>query len=228
MAKKVKKPEKAKPETAPSRQKRGYDSTRRQAQAVETRRQILEAARALFTERGYVGTTMEAIAREGGVAVETVYSAFGTKRAVLSRLVSIAIVGDDDPIPLVDRPEVQAAMREQDQHRKIRMFARQMREISERVGPIWHVMRVAEQVEPEIAELVRDGVRGRFNGMSQFVTSLWSHGPLRDGLTPSAAAETVWTLTSAEVHRLLTVDRGWSGDRYEDWLNDALVRLLLP
>jgi AcrR family transcriptional regulator len=223
MAKKVKRPE-----NPPARGKRAYDSTRRQAQAAETRRQILEAARELFTERGYVATTMEAIAGEAGVAVETVYAGFGTKRALLSRLVGMAVVGDDQPIPLIDRPEIQATIREHDQRRQIRMFARQMRGISERVGPIWHAMRVAEQVEPDIAELVRDGIRGRFSGMSQFVVALCSNGPLRDGLTPSLAAETVWTLTSAEVHRLLTVDRGWSGDRFEDWLNDALVRLLLP
>ena len=208
--------------------KRRYDSARRQAQAADTRLQVVEAARRLFTDRGYVGTTIEAIAREAGVAAETVYAAFGSKRAVLQRLVGVSIVGDDKPIPLVDRPDVLEMIQEPDQRRQIRLLAKQMRGIQERMGPIWRVMREAERAEPDIASMVQDGIRGRFVGMSQFVVVLCSKGPLREGLTVSVAQETVWAMTSAEVHRLFTVDRGWSGDRYEQWVAGVLNRLLLP
>jgi AcrR family transcriptional regulator len=208
--------------------KRAYDSSRRQAQAAETQRQIVEAARRLFTERGYAGTTIEAIAGAAGVAAETVYAAFGSKRAVLQRLVGVSLVGDDKPIPMVDRPIVQAMIREPDQRRQIQLLAQQFREISERVGPVWWVMRAAEQGDPEIASMVKDGIRGRFSGMSQFAVVLSSKGPLREGLTTSGVAETVWAVTSPDVHHLLTVDRGWSGDRYEQWVADTLIRLLLP
>ena len=208
--------------------KRPYDSSRRQAQAAETRRQIVEAARGLFTERGYAGTTIEAIASAAGVAAETVYAGFGSKRAVLQRLVAVSVVGDEEAIPMVDRPIVQEMIREPDQRRQIRLQAKMSREVGERLGPIWRVMRAAEQGDPEIESMVKDGNRGRLGGMSQFAAVLASKGPLRDGLATSTAADTVWAVTSLELHRLLTVDRGWSGDRYEQWVADTLIRLLLP
>jgi TetR/AcrR family transcriptional regulator of autoinduction and epiphytic fitness len=78
-----------------SRKKRPYNSARRRAQAEQTRRQIVEAARRLFADRGYVGTTVEAIAGQAQVAPETVYAAFGSKRAVLSRLIALSVLGDE-------------------------------------------------------------------------------------------------------------------------------------
>ena len=128
----------------------------------------------------------------------------GSKRAVLQRLVGVSLVGDDEPIPMIDRPIVQAMIREPDQRRQIQLLAQQSREIAERVGPVWWVMRAAEQGDPEIASMVKDGIKGRFNGMSQFTVVLASKGPLRQGLTTSAAAETVWAITSPDMHRLLT------------------------
>ena len=210
------------------RSRRTYDSTRRQAQAEDTRREIVEAARRLFTEQGYGKTTMAAIAREAGVAAETVYASFGNKRAILARVVGVLVVGDHERVPLGDRPGVLAIIQEHDQRRQIQMFAHQMREIHERVGPVWRIMRAAEQEDPEIATLVQEGLKGRLGGMSQFVVGLHSNGPLREGLTLSAAGETLWSIGSPEVHRLLTVDRGWSAEKYETWLTDTLVRLLLP
>ena len=118
MAKKGKRPV-----SGPRKGKRPYDSTRRQAQAAETQRQIVEAARGLFTERGYAGTTIEAIASGAGVAAETVYAGFGSKRAVLQRLVTVSVVGDAEPIPMIDRPAVQEMIREPDQRRQIQLLA---------------------------------------------------------------------------------------------------------
>jgi AcrR family transcriptional regulator len=217
-----------KPVARGRRGKRRYDSSRRQAQAEETRRVMVEAAGRLFAERGYAGTTIAAIAREAGVAAETVYAAFGNKRAILARVVGVLVVGDHERIPLGDRPSVLAAIQEQDPRRKIQLLARMMREIHERIGPVWRIMRAAEQEDAEIAALVQEGLKGRLGGMAQFVVALHSRGPLREGVTLSAAGETVWAIASPEVHRLLTVDRGWSAEKYEAWLVDVLARLLLP
>ncbi len=208
--------------------KRRYDSTRRQAQARETRHQILEAARQLFTTRGYAGTTMEALARAAGVAVETVYATFGSKRTVLARLVDLAVGGDDEPMPLLDRPEPQRVRSEQDQRRQIRLFAHDMREIMGRVGPLFAVMRAAALTEPEIAGLLQRLLVARRANMTVFVQWLERNGPLRAGLTADEAADVVWTVSSAEVHHLLTEDRGWTTERYEQWLADTLIVLLLP
>src|SRR5947209_9675697 len=105
-----------------SRTKRKYDSSRRQAQAQQTQRQLVEAARRLFMERGYTGTTIEQIAREAGVAVETVYATFGSKRAVLARLLNVSVRGDDGPAPLLEREGPQGVAREHDQQRQVEGF----------------------------------------------------------------------------------------------------------
>ncbi|HEY8322841.1 MAG TPA: helix-turn-helix domain-containing protein [Ktedonobacterales bacterium] len=211
-----------------NRTKRRYDASRRQSQARETRRLILEAAYQLFTTRGYEGATMEALAQVAGVAVETVYAAFGSKRAVFAQLVDTAVGGDDEQISLLDRPEQRQVREETNQQQQIRLFAHGMRKIMGRVGPLFGVMRGASLAEPEIAALLQRLLHTRHETLAVFVEWVRRNGPLRAGLSTEQAADTVWTLSSAEVHHLLTVDRGWAPERYEQWLSDALIALLLP
>ena len=94
--------------------RRAYDSPRRRQQAQATRRAVLEAARELFTEHGYVATTIGAVAARAGVSPETVYAAFGNKRSLLSELLDVAIVGDDAPVPVLERPWVQQLRAEEE------------------------------------------------------------------------------------------------------------------
>jgi AcrR family transcriptional regulator len=208
--------------------KRPYNSTRRQAQARQTRQQIADAARRLFTERGYAGASIEAIAQEAEVAPETVYATFGSKRKILSHLLNIAVGGDDEPIPLLDRPNPQAIFREPDQRRQLIGFARDIGSILERVAPIFEIMRAAAKTEPEIANLLEHILQERWQNMEIVVQHVAANGSLREGLDTSQAADTVWGITSPELFTLLTVDRGWSREQYADWLADSLIRLLLP
>lgn len=211
-----------------SKPKRAYNSARRQAQARQTRQQISDAARKLFTQRGYAGATIEAIAQEAGVAAETIYSVFGSKRKILSYMLDISVGGDDEPVRILERPGPQAVLREKDQHRQLRMFASDITAIMERVWPIFEVMRIAAKTEPDIAELLQRSLHRRWQNMETMVLYVTANGPLRDGLTNAQAADTIWMLTSAEVFRLLTGDRGWTTDQYIEWLADSLIRLLLP
>jgi AcrR family transcriptional regulator len=208
--------------------KRRYNSARRKLQAQATRHQIVEAARLLFTQRGYTGTTIDAIAQQAGVAAETVYATFGSKRAILSRLFGVSLVGDEDPTPLFERPGPQAVFREYDQRRQLAMFAQDIGEIMGRVAVLFEVARTAASTEPEIAELLQHLLKERLKAMQVFIEHVSANGPLHDGLSSSQAAETVWVISSAEVFRLLTVDRGWSKQQYQQWLGETLVRLLLP
>ena len=214
--------------TPKTRTKRAYNSNRRKEQALQTRRQIVEAARNLFIERGYAGATIDAIAQSAGVAPETVYAAFGSKRAILSKLFELSLVGDDLPIPLLERGEQQEVLRGADQHRQIELFAAGIYDIMHRVAPLFDIMHVAAKTEPEIAEMLKNILNARVQGMMAFVRALLKNGPLRSGLTPETAAETVWTLTSAEVFTLLKTNRGWSEEQHKQWLADNLTRLLLP
>lgn len=214
--------------TQSKKPKRRYNSTRRQAQARETRRQITEAARKLFTERGYTGATIEAVAQEAGVAPETVYAVFGNKRAVLAHLIDVSLGGDDEPIPLLQRPGPQAVLQEPDPRQQLYLFAEDISAILERVAPIFEIMRLAAKSEQDIADLLQNMLAERLRNMAMLVQRLSEHSPLREGVTDAQAAEIVWTLTSPEVFRLLTVDRAWSREQYVRWLADALARLLLP
>lgn len=210
------------------RAKRRYNSTRRQAQAQETRRRVLDAARQLFTTRGYAGTTLEALAGEAGVAVETVYAIFGSKRAVLSGLIDVSVLGDDDPTPLLERPHPRQVRMEPDQRRQIRLFAHDMTAIMGRVGPLWGVVRAAAPTDPEIATTLQHMLTSRRSNLATFVGWLEHNGPLRTGVATDDATDTVWAVSSAEVHHLLRVDGRWTSDHYERWLGDTLIAALLP
>jgi AcrR family transcriptional regulator len=213
--------------TQPEKPKRRYNSTRRQAQARETRRKITEAARKLFTERGYTGATIEAVAQEAGVAPETIYAVFGNKRAILAHLIDISVGGDDEPIALLQRPRPQAVFQEHDPRQQLHLFAQDISMILERTTPIFEIMRSAAKTEPDIADLLQNILRERLRNMVLFVQHLSEHGLSQERGGDSQAAETVWTLTSPEVFRLLTVDRAWSREQYIQWLADTLAKLLL-
>ena len=207
--------------------KRRYNSTRRKEQARQTRQQILEAAGSLFFENGYSGTSMESIAQSAGVAVETVYAAFASKSGVLNALVNISIVGDDQPIPLLQRENIQASSRETDPHQLIHRFAMDIYPIMKRMSPIFALLRATVKTEPDIAPLLERLLGERLQGMAFFVEELKRTTPLAP-VMERQAAETVWTLTSAEVFHLLTVDLGWSKQAYIDWLEKMLSSVLLP
>jgi AcrR family transcriptional regulator len=208
--------------------KRNYDSSRRKVQAQETQRQIAESARGLFIERGYNGTTIDAIAQAASVASETVYAVFGSKRKILWYLVDISIGGDDQPIRLIDRPEPQAVLHDTDPLRQIMNFSQGITEILVRVAPILEVMRSAAKTDKEIADLVQNLLKERLENMTTFVQHIANNGSLRDGLFISTASELVWTITSPEVFLLLARDRGYSLEHYTTWLQTTLSRLLLP
>jgi len=208
--------------------KRSYNSTRRQAQAQETRRQIITAAGRLFSEHGYAGATIDAIAQEAGVAPETIFATFGNKRTILARLIDVAVGGDDQSIPLLDRPGPQAVLQESDPARQLQLFAQDIVTILERVAPLFEIMRVAAKTEPDIADLLKNLLSERLHNMTAVVHKVATHSSLRTDLNEAQAAEIVWTLTSPEVFTLLTIDRGWSKAQYSHWLGDSLVRLLLP
>jgi len=214
--------------TKPKKSKRPYNSTRRQAQARETRQQVIEAARRLFAEYGYAGATIDAIAQEADVAPETIFATFGSKRAILAAVIDIAVGGDDQSVPLLQRPEPQAVLQQADPAQLLRLFAADISDILERVAPVFAIMRVAAKTEPEIAELLRNRLEQRLRNLTAVAQRLAAQKALREGLNAEQAAEIIWTITSPEVFSLLIVDRGWAKERYVHWLSDTLIRLLLP
>lgn len=208
--------------------KREYRSTRRQEQARQTRIRIIEAARRLFTERGYSGATIEAIAAEAGVAVETVYAIFGAKLEIIKALVQVSVTGDDLPIPLLQRPEVLAVRELASQQAVVEKWAGDIARIMSRMGAVFAILNSAAPLEPEIAALLDKILQDRLAGIGFFIDQLIRTGPLRQGLGREQAVDTAWAVSSAEVYNLLTIRRGWDQVVYTRWLAGSAARLLLP
>ncbi|HEX6035898.1 MAG TPA: TetR/AcrR family transcriptional regulator [Anaerolineales bacterium] len=209
--------------------KREYDSSRRRAQADETRRHILEAARKLFTERGYAGATAEAVAAEAGVSAQTIYAIFKNKKKLLVSLMNVSpATGVEDHTPMSERANVQAVARERDQHRQLQMFADVVANNLNQVADVFEVMADAAKIEPDFERIVQKLNKQRLEHMTDAVRQIAANGPFRQSIAETYARDIVWTLTSGEVFLLLTRDRGWSKERYVDWLADMLIRALLP
>ncbi len=202
-------------------------STTRADKALANRQRMRAAALNLFADRGYASTSMQAIADEAGMAVQTLYFTFGTKRALLSEILDVAVAGDDEPVPTLERPVVVSALAEPDPEAQLRDQARLAREIYERVAPVLEVVANAASADPEIAEVWETNNAQRATVMERLITALATKGPLRDGVDTAMAIDIALALQSPELYQYLTKRRGWSPDRWERWTADALITQLL-
>jgi AcrR family transcriptional regulator len=201
---------------------------RRARQAAATRSRIVDAAGRLFAEHGYGATTIADVAAAADVAVETVYARFKNKRNLLDAYLDVSIVGDAEPVPLLDRPEVQAVRAAADQREQVQLLAALMRRILERNAPVHAVLRSAMAVDPDLEALVaRDDDRRKATHRA-FVEILKQRGPLRPGLTIADATDTMSAVANPETFAYLTRRRGWTPARIERWLETSLTLLLLP
>jgi AcrR family transcriptional regulator len=201
---------------------------RRSAQARRTRVRVLDAARELFIERGYVATTIVAIADRADVSPETVYARFGSKRALLAQLVDLAIAGDVDAPPLLAQDWVREMRDEPDVHRRLRILAAHGRAILERRAAVDEVVRGAAAANPEIGALWELGRDQRYAGQAELLRIAVGATGLRDGLDVEAAADILYAIGSPDVYQLLVGDRGWTEPQFEEWYAETLERLLLP
>jgi AcrR family transcriptional regulator len=206
---------------------RRYDNSRRQAQMRATRTRVIAAARQLFIERGYPATTMEAIGQASDTPMATLYRLFGSKPNVLQQVMNVAFVGDDEPVALHDRPLAADAAAQKEPVAMLRGYAALTRDVASRSAPLHHVLRTAAAVDAEAAELLENNRRERANGQARVVAGLRLLGALRPGLDDAHALDIVYALMSPELHRVLTVERGWDASTYEQWLGDTLCESLL-
>ena len=210
----------------PAPVKRRYDATRRRQGAARTRAAILDAARELFTERGYTATPMTAIAARAGVALDTVYASVGRKPELARLLIETAISGTDQAIPAEQRDYVQAVQAAPDAETKIAIYAAAVAAIAPRLAIVLAIIQQAAHTEPELATLWDQIAERRAANMRLFVADLATVTPLR--LDPGEAADIIWATNAAELYQLLVRQRGWSPQRYERFLADTWRRLLLP
>jgi AcrR family transcriptional regulator len=205
-----------------------YDGKGRQARTRLARAAVVEAARALFLERGYAGTTIETISDLSDVPPATVYRLFSSKPGILKALLDVSIAGDDQAVALQDRPHVRALLADRDPRNQLSGFAGITRGIMSRAEPVHRILVSAAGSDPDAAALLAEQTRQRRQGQARIARSLARAGALRPKLRERDAADIIHALMSPEVYRLLVCDRGWPPERYEQWLKDILIDQLLP
>ncbi len=208
--------------------KRTYTSARRQDQARQTRRSVLAAARKLFVAAGYGATSLQQIADEAGVAVQTIYATFGNKPTILSELLDTAIAGDDQPVAVNDRDWMHDVHHHPDPATRLDAYASAVASIHQRAGDIFHVVRAAADADPGLAPLAATTEERRRSGATGIINGLAEIGGLRDDITIERAVDILWTLNSPDLHQRLVRDCNWSLTDYRAWLAETMTRALLP
>lgn len=189
-----------------------------------TRRRIVTAAAELFVADGYHATTLEQIAARAGVAVQTVYFHFGNKRSVLKEAVDVAVVGDDEPVDMLNRPWLEEAQAEPDPRRVIELWTGYGRGIMTRVGPIMRVVHHAAAVDPEMAEQWATNETQTATAFRVLAEQLDAMQALR--LPVAEATDILCALSGFEMY-LVLADRGWTAQQWERFVVDALTHALL-
>lgn len=206
---------------------RRYDSPIRRERALETERRILRAAATAFAETGYVATSLAAIANEAGVNPRTVYKVFGTKVRLLSRLVDVAMVGDQEAVPVAGRSWMLDAFTAPTGVERVAAFAAAICRVMESGGAVFRTAAQAAAADPEASALWRLGQNRRQQDAAAFTAALHDASHLRSDRTPNAATASVWLLTSPETYLQMTDGLAWSADQYEQWLRQSMFDLLL-
>jgi AcrR family transcriptional regulator len=198
----------------------------RTVRAEQTRRRMLDVARDLYVANGYAGTTIEAIAERAEVGVQTVYFTFNNKRNILKEIVDVAVAGDQDPVPTLQRPWARHAAAAPDAAEQLRHQARGAREIYRRVGPILEVVRNAAASEPHIASLWETNKQQRYFVQSELAEILKAKPGYRGPSDSRRLADILYAMLGPEMFHLLSVDRRWPLARCERWVADALCAQL--
>src|SRR6266446_5664690 len=201
--------------------KRPYKSLVRQRQASDTRRRIVEVTRQLLQSEGYDGMTIEAIAQRAEVSAQSVYAIFKSKTGILIALLDQSTFGPDY-VEVVGQ-----ALSASDPETRLRRAASVARQIRDAQSAAFDLLRGAGVVAPELAKLEQQRERLRYEKQERMIISLRDARRLRPGLNHQTARDIFWMLTGRDVYRMLVRERGWSPQKYQDWLADTLVHSLL-
>jgi AcrR family transcriptional regulator len=208
--------------------KRSYDASRRREQARARRLDVVLAARDLFERDGFRPTTIAAVAAHASVSPESVYKGFGSKAALAKAVFDLVIAGDDEPVPVAERPAMQAVRDEPDARHKIAMFVaglahrqarsarvqiliRDGRHVDDSLGPIW-------------AKLNDEGLAG----MTVLGRHLLQTGQLRDGIDLGEVRDVLWNYLAIDTYERLVLTQGWPLERYSHWLAHAITSAICP
>lgn len=193
---------------------------------VETEAKIAAAATELFCTRGYVDTTMAAIAAAAGVSVQTLYLRHGSKAAILSAALDVAIAGDAEPITVTEREGFFAqALAEDDAATAIAIWAHGARTICDRTRGLYDVIRSAA-ADPEVAEVLAKSRHDRAAGHLVLAEALRTKRGYAKKVTAQRAADLMYGLGTEDSYLVFVVDRHWPPDDWERWVVETVCTQL--
>ena len=203
---------------------RHYDASSRRESAARNRAAVLAACRELLFRDGYHRMTVRSVAEQAGVSPETVYKAFGGKAGLMKALWDVTLAGDDQPVPIADRPQMRDVQSASDPAEKLRLWVALVAGANQRLAPLYGLL---AQAGPEVTQMLGTTQQERLTGARALVTHLADSGLFASGRDPETAADACWALTGPRLFLDLTADRGWQRGQYEDWLTRMLTANLL-
>ncbi|MDG9678539.1 TetR/AcrR family transcriptional regulator [Micromonospora sp. DH14] len=206
---------------------RRYRSAVREESARRTRRVVVDAAAELFVARGYAGTSLADVAAAAGVARPTVFAAFGSKPALLRQVLDEALAGDDEPVPVAQRPWFRPVFEADTQAGVLHAYAGVCTLIGRRAARIFETVRRAADEASEVAEVWETLLRNRRAGARMVVERGYSLGPLRQGSDVERAVDVLWIFNDPAHYDALVLRCGWTEDSFRDWLSERMQDVLL-
>ena len=187
---------------------------------------MLDSAHELFVTQGYAATTMERIAEQAGVAVQTLYYTFQTKGQLLCEVVDTTAAGEDDPLPVAQRSWMQEMLTATSGQRVLALGVEHGTDIFERAAPLWPAV-TAAAADPRVQQYWRGVAANRRAGQGRMVARVDELGALRQGLDTDRATDLVVALFGHDVFRGLVMEAGWSIPDYKAWIFSTLVQQLM-
>lgn len=198
---------------------------RRARHRAKTERRLISAASALFVERGYAATTLADVAKHADIAARTLYLHFPTKAELLLRCIGVAIAGDAEQTPLVERPAMTDAMTAPTLAERVQLMAALTASLMERTGPLLDVAFQAERAEPSVAAAAAAGRADTRRALREFWHRMHDDGLLAPSTDLEWLTETATLLAHAETYLLIGNTTGWDSDTYREWLVTTWHRL---
>jgi AcrR family transcriptional regulator len=208
--------------------KRSYDASRRREQARARRLAVVQAARDLFERDGFRRTTIAAVAAHAGVSAEGVYKGFGSKAALAKAVFDVVIAGDDEPVPVAERPAMQALRDEPDVRRKIAMFVDGLVQRQARSARVQILIRDGRHVDDSLAPIWAKLNDEGLTGMTMLGRHLLESGQLRDGIELDEVRDVLWNYLAIDNYERLVLSQGWPLRRYSRWLARAIAGAICP
>jgi AcrR family transcriptional regulator len=208
--------------------KRSYDASGRRAQARARRLAVVLAARELFERDGFRATTVAGVAAHARVSPESIYKTFGTKAALAKAVFDLVIAGDDEPVPVAERPAMQAVRAEPDVRRKIAMFVDGLAQRQANSARVQILIRDGRHVDDFLTPIWQALSDEGLMGMTMLARHLLETGQLLKGVDRTEVRDVLWNYLAIDTYERLVLTQGWTHERYTRWLTRAVINAICP